>query len=114
VKASDELTARLKNGLSTGITVTSPGFYGPQGRSIRIPVAHPDLNEKLTAFRYGQLRVTNYEMETAAIFGLGKMMGHHVASVCLVLANRVTGKFLADYHGKMKALAELVLDRITT
>jgi uridine phosphorylase len=98
----EHFTAR---GYFSGITVTCPGFYGPQGRSLRIPVAFPDLADKLSSFRHRDLRITNFEMETSAIYGLGRLMGHHCLSVNTVVANRSTGKFSKD---PQKAIAGMI------
>lgn len=86
----------LKNfveGFHQGITITTPGFYGPQGRVLRLHTAHPSLIETLTHFRYGQNRIANFEMETSAIYGLGKLMGHQCLSLSAIVANRVVQQF---------------------
>lgn len=90
------LTHFTSRGYFQGITATCPGFYGPQGRSLRIPLAFPDLAARLSSFRYQDLRITNFEMETSAIYGLGRLMGHRCLSVNTVVANRSTGKFSRD------------------
>jgi uridine phosphorylase len=79
-----------------GITVTCPGFYGPQGRILRLGIRNPDLINRLTDFRYGQHRITNFEMETSAIYGLGKLMGHNCLAVNAIVANRVKKEFSKD------------------
>lgn len=79
-----------------GITVTCPGFYGPQGRVLRAGLSNPQLIDRLTQFSFGQHRITNFEMETAAIYGLGKMLGHQCLSLSAIVANRVAGKFSRD------------------
>lgn len=79
-----------------GITVTCPGFYGPQGRVLRLGVRNPDLINRLTDFRFGQHRITNFEMETSAIYGLGKLLGHHCLAVNAIVANRVKKEFSKD------------------
>jgi uridine phosphorylase len=79
-----------------GITVTCPGFYGPQGRVLRLGVRNPDLVNRLTDFRFGQHRITNFEMETSAIYGLGKLMGHHCLALNAIVANRITKEFSKD------------------
>jgi uridine phosphorylase len=76
-----------------GITVTCPGFYGPQGRVLRLGLALPHLNDALTNFSFGQHRITNFEMETAAIYGLGKSLGHQCLSLSAIVANRVSKTF---------------------
>jgi uridine phosphorylase len=79
-----------------GITVTCPGFYGPQGRILRLGVRNPDLINRLTDFRFGQHRITNFEMETSAIYGLGKLLGHHCLAINAIVANRVKKEFSKD------------------
>lgn len=79
-----------------GITVTCPGFYGPQGRVLRIGLSNPHLVNRLSDFRFGQHRITNFEMETSAIYGLGKLMGHHCLAINAIVANRVKQEFSKD------------------
>jgi uridine phosphorylase len=79
-----------------GITVTCPGFYGPQGRVLRLGIRNPELVNRLTDFRFGQHRITNFEMETSAIYGLGKLLGHHCLAVNAIVANRVKKEFSKD------------------
>jgi uridine phosphorylase len=79
-----------------GITVTCPGFYGPQGRILRLGIRNPDLVNRLTDFRFGQHRIANFEMETSAIYGLGKLLGHHCLAVNAIIANRVKKEFSKD------------------
>lgn len=113
VSADQELMQSLQSDqTSEGITVTSSGFYAPQGRQLRLPLATQNLNEKLTAFREGDLRVTNFEMESSALFVLGKNLGHRCATICLGVANRPLLKFSKGYEDEMKALIEYVLERI--
>lgn len=96
----------------SGITVTSSGFYGPQGRQLRIPNSTDRMNEKLTSFRSGEHRITNFEMESSAIFALGKAMGHDCATICLGVANRPKLEFSKGFDLEMKNLIVYVLDRI--
>lgn len=79
-----------------GITVTCPGFYGPQGRILRLGIRNPELINRLTDFRFGQHRITNFEMETSAIYGLGKLLGHHCLAINAIVANRVKKEFSKD------------------
>ncbi len=102
VKGSNELLAKVSGFTKQGITATAPGFYAPQGRTIRIAPAIPDLNERLASFTWDGLKVTNLEMETSAIYGLSRIMGHNALTVCLIIANRADGTFLNDYHNQMK------------
>lgn len=79
-----------------GITVTCPGFYGPQGRILRLGIRNPDLVDRLTDFRFGQHRITNFEMETSAIYGLGKLLGHNCLAINAIVANRIKKEFSKD------------------
>lgn len=84
------------DGFHHGITVTCPGFYGPQGRVLRLPLVNRDLVDQLTSFAYGNNRITNFEMETSGIYGLGKLLGHHCLSLSAIVANRVRQEFSKD------------------
>lgn len=95
-----------------GITVTCPGFYGPQGRVLRLGVAQPDLIDRLTQFRFGRYRITNFEMETSAIYGLGKLLGHHCLSLNVIVANRVLKQFSPDGAAAVENLIVKSLDII--
>ncbi len=113
VSASDELVNILAgSGIAKGVNISAPGFYGPQGRVLRLDIADPDINSKITAFRYGDYRVTNYEMECSAIYGLSALMGHQAATVCAIIANRLAGTSSADYKSIIKQLVETVLERL--
>lgn len=114
VNASPLLVSRLHTeGITIkGVTLTAVGFYGPQGRVLRLPLAMPGINDRITAFRYKDYKVTNYEMESAAITGLCNLLGHHAATICLIIANRMTGAASADYHGYMNKLITYTLDRL--
>ncbi len=112
VKANAELLQSLAFDLTQGITATAPGFYGPQGRRLRLAPALPDLNEKLTEFRFESLRVTNFEMETSALYGLGHLLGHRTATVCAIIANRVIRQYSKDYKKTVNELIRLVLERM--
>jgi uridine phosphorylase len=91
-------------GFHHGITVTCPGFYGPQGRVLRLPVVNHELIDQLTAFRYGNHRITNFEMETSGIYGLGKLLGHHCLSLSAIVANRIDQEFSKDGAALMEKL----------
>ncbi|NLT03914.1 MAG: nucleoside phosphorylase [Bacteroidales bacterium] len=113
VTADPELVARIGGtDMKQGVTITANGFYGPQGRELRIPLAKPDLNEQLTAFSFEGQRITNYEMESSAVAGLGALLGHKAMTVCLVIANRLSTQVNVDYKSAMKALVTTVLDRL--
>ena len=94
--ASGSLLKHFVKGFHQGITVTCPGFYGPQGRILRLGIRSPDLINRLTDFRFGQHRITNFEMETSAIYGLGKLLGHNCLAVNTIVANRVNKEFSKD------------------
>lgn len=113
VEGSKELAEKIGEGMTQGITVTAPGFYGPQGRSLRLHAAYPDLNERISAFRHEKHRVINFEMETSALYAMGGMLGHHTLTVCTILANRKTQTYSKDPKNSIRQLIELVLDRFT-
>lgn len=95
-----------------GVTISANGFYGPQGRELRLPLAHPTLNDKIETFRYGRYRITNYEMESSAIAGLAKLMGHKAMTVCCIIANRRIHDAFPNYKEAVQSLVEKVLERI--
>ncbi len=97
-----------------GVTISAPGFYGPQGRVLRLPLADAYLNEKIESFEFEGQKITNFEMECSAIYGLSKLLGHDALTICLIIANRVAKNANANYHGAMESLIELVLKRITS
>lgn len=102
--ASAMLIRHFVEGFHQGITVTCPGFYGPQGRVLRLGLSQPDLIDRLTGFSYGPHRITNFEMETAGIYGLGKMLGHHCLSLSAIVANRVKKEFSKDGQATVERL----------
>jgi uridine phosphorylase len=112
VNGSGSLLEKSRSFCEPGITVAAHGFYGPQGRKLRVPLRVPDLNERLKTFRYGSLRTTNFEMESSALYGLSKLLDHNALTVCLIIANRIAGKFLGDYKESMKELIVNVLTSI--
>jgi uridine phosphorylase len=95
-----------------GITIASNGFYGPQGRKIRLALSDPDLNKKIEAFDYYGRQITNYEMESSALAGLAALMGHRAMTVCCIIAGRVNKEMNTDYKGSLTELIEIVLERI--
>lgn len=107
--ASASLIKHFVKDFHQGITVTCPGFYGPQGRVLRLGIRNPDLINRLTDFRYGQHRITNFEMETSAIYGLGKLLGHHCLAVNAIVANRVAKEFSKDGQAVVDRLIEKFL-----
>ncbi|MES2514676.1 MAG: nucleoside phosphorylase [Bacteroidota bacterium] len=114
VEASQQLMSKFQNGTHIGITATAPGFYGPQGRQIRLKAAMPNLNELLTEFRMGDHRITNFEMETSALYGLGKLLNHQCLTACVIIANRVRKEFTSDYVKSVEILIEESLQRLTS
>ena len=113
VKGSESLINRIGYDLTKGITATAPGFYGPQGRKLRLTPWVEDFNQQLTDFRYNDHRITNFEMETSALYGLGGLLGHQTCTVCAIIANRVAKKYSKNYHVAIEALIQLVLERLT-
>ncbi len=114
VKASDDLLAKFNQGTHIGITATAPGFYGPQGRQIRLKAAMPNLNEMLAEFKFDTHRVTNFEMETSALYGLGKLLNHNCLTACVIIANRVRKEFTSDYKKSVEILINESLQRLTS
>lgn len=111
---SQTLISKLEKGMHTGITATAPGFYAPQGRELRLNTAMKNLNEQLTSFNYKGQRITNFEMETSALFGLGGALGHHCATVCAIIGNRVSMQFSKDYKKTVDKLVDTVLERLSS
>ena len=113
VDSSLELTNRIANNdMIKGITVTCGGFYGPQGRKLRIPLADPCQNKKIGEFTYGGMHITNFEMESSALFGLSQLLGHKATTCCMVIANRLAQKATPNYQNSMEGLIKKVLERI--
>lgn len=108
--AGPSIQKHFVEGFHHGITVTCPGFYGPQGRVLRLGLTNPDLIDQLTAFRFGNHRITNFEMETSGIYGLGKLLGHHCLSLSAIVANRVKKEFSKDGANAVKQLIVKTLD----
>ena len=112
VCCSEQLLAKVADGMFHGITATAPGFYGPQGRNIRLAPSIDQLNEKLAAFSWNGIPVTNLEMETSAIYGFATALGHQPLTVCLIVANRALGTFLNDYHTPMRQAIGTIVERL--
>ncbi len=111
--ASGSLIKHFVEGFHHGITVTCPGFYGPQGRVLRLGLANASLIDNLTTFSFGNNRITNFEMETAGIYGLGKILGHHCLSLNAIVANRITKEFSKDGNAAVENLIKKSLQIIT-
>jgi uridine phosphorylase len=107
--ASVSLLKHFVDGYQQGVTVTCPGFYGPQGRVLRLGLRQPNLVDSLTGFRYGQHRLVNFEMETSAIYGLSRLLGHHCISLNTVVANRVNKTFSKD---RQKSVEKLITNSL--
>ena len=95
-----------------GNTISAVGFYGPQGRELRLPLANPDLNRRIEEFRHNGRKVTNYEMESAPLQGLGRLMGHRAMTVCSIIANRMRHDVTPNYKTAIRDLIATVLERI--
>ena len=95
-----------------GVTIACGGFFGPQGRKLRLPLMDPDLNQKIEDFEYKELKITNFEMESSALAGLSSLMGHKAMTCCMVIANRRAHKAEANYKNNIDGLIVRVLDRI--
>jgi uridine phosphorylase len=113
ISASKELIDRIgKDDIKRGVTISANGFYGPQGRELRIPLAKPDMNSLLQQFAWNGYRITNYEMESSAVAGLSALLGHRAMTVCVVIANRLAKEVTPNYHQAMEVLIETVLERL--
>ncbi|OJU56627.1 MAG: phosphorylase [Bacteroidales bacterium 45-6] len=112
VKADEGLVQQIGFDMIKGTTISAIGFYGPQGRHVRLPLADPDLNAKIESFRHGEEMITNYEMESAPLAGFSRLMGHKAMTVCSIIANRLAGESNSNYKGSIEDLIRIVLDRI--
>ena len=117
VKASSKIINVLKDVTVKGVTISAPGFYGPQGRVVRIPLAMPDMLENIESFRFSaggeDYRITNFEMESAPVAGFAAQLGHNAATVCCAIANRYLQSSNPDYKPAIRKLVELALDRMS-
>lgn len=113
IKASETLEKRIESDqIHKGFTGTAGGFYGPQGRVLRLPIQDPELNSKMDSFEFEGITMTNLEMETGAIYGLGKLLGHECLSLNAIIANRANGTFSADPYKAVDALIAYTLDKL--
>ncbi len=113
VDADKELVDKIgRDDMLRGVTISANGFYGPQGRVLRIDLADMHINDKIESFRFGKYKITNYEMESSAIAGLSKLMGHKAMTVCCIIANRRVEAANTDYKPYIEKLVATVLDRI--
>ncbi|WP_353088601.1 nucleoside phosphorylase [Flavobacterium sp.] len=114
IKASETLEKRIESDcIFKGFTGTAGGFYGPQGRVLRLPIQDSELNTKMDAFEFEGIKMTNLEMETGAIYGLGKLLGHECLSLNAIIANRANGTFSADPYKAVDALIAYTLDKLS-
>lgn len=118
VKASPKIIDLMKDVTIKGVTISAPGFYGPQGRVVRVPLAMPDMLEDIESFRFSEAgedyRITNFEMESAPLAGLAAHLGHNASTVCCIIANRYLQSSNPDYKPAIRKLVELAVDRMST
>lgn len=112
VNSSNLLYKKLAKDAFSGITITSPGFYGPQGRVLRLALTDPELNDKIHTFSYNGMKIMNYEMESSALFALSKLLGHESVTICAIIANRLSKEFIRDYEPVIEKLLKYTLDSI--
>ena len=113
IKASDKIINLMKDCTVKGVTISAPGFYGPQGRVVRLPLAMPDMLEKIENFRFGEYRITNFEMESSPLAGFGAMLGHDVCTVCCAIANRYLQSSNPNYKDAVRNLIEISVERMS-
>lgn len=113
VKGSFSLIGKIGHDMIKGVTATASGFYGPQGRKLRLKLDNITINELLTSFKFKDHRITNFEMETSALYGLGSLLGHNCCTVCAIIANRITNNYSENHIKVVDDLIITVLDRIT-
>ncbi|MDR3134327.1 MAG: nucleoside phosphorylase [Prevotellaceae bacterium] len=112
VRASEKLAQLFSDVSVEGMTISAPGFYGPQGRVLRLPLANPQINERIESFRFDNRCITNFEMESSAIAGLAKLLGHEAGTACCIIANRVGLTALTDYRPAVKKMIETALEKL--
>ena len=104
----------FKDSVTEGITIAAPGFYAPQGRWVRLQPADPNLNAKVESFRYGERRITNFEMESSALAGMATLMGHRATTICTIIAQRIAQDACTDYKPFVKQMIKMALDKLAT
>ena len=114
VDADKELFNHFKDATREGITIAAPGFYAPQGRWVRIAPHDKELNAKIESFKYGERRITNFEMEGSALAGLSALMGHRAATICTIIAQRVAKNACTDYKPFVRRMIEIALDKLAS
>ncbi len=113
VSASENLLKKLEKNTVLGTTISAPGFYAPQGRVLRLQLADKNLNEKIESFSYKNKKITNFEMESSAIYGLSKLLGHNAVTICSIIANRVSKTYKENYKKNLENLIKKVLLDLT-
>lgn len=113
VRAGARMSAKFADCTIKGMTIAASGFYGPQGRVLRMPLAMPDMLDTFASFRFGEWRVTNFEMEGSAIAGIAAHLGHNAGTVCCIIANRYLKSSNPDYKPQVRKLIELALGKLT-
>jgi uridine phosphorylase len=101
-------------GCTRGVTISAPGFFGPQGRVLRLGIADPEINNKITGFEYKGKKITNYEMECSALYGLSNLLGHKALTICTIIANRLRKEYSNSYKERVKEMIAMTLDTITS
>ena len=114
VDADPTLTELFRDTTREGITIAAPGFYGPQGRWVRIAPQDPELNRKIESFEYEGRRITNFEMESSALAGLAALMGHRAATICTIIAQRIAQDACTDYKPFVREMIRMALDKLAT
>jgi uridine phosphorylase len=114
VPGSEQLLSTIGKEFRKGITATAPGFFGPQGRVLRMPLAFPDLNDRISSFNFKDQKLTNFEMETSALYGLSKALGHDAMTVCAIIANRERKEYSKDYKKTVIKLIEALLQKLVS
>jgi uridine phosphorylase len=114
VAASEKLIKLFEDSTVEGMTVSAPGFYGPQGRVLRLPLWKADQNELIEKFEYRGKKITNFEMEGSAIAGLSRLLGHEAITICTIIANRTNKTALVDYKNNVRKMVEITLEKILT
>ena len=114
VKASDKIIDLMKDVTVPGVTISAPGFYGPQGRVVRQQLAMPNMLEDIESWRFGDWKITNFEMEGSVLAGMARQLGHEAVTVCCAIAHRYLKDANTDYKPRVAQLVELVLDKMVT
>ena len=112
--AGSGILKHFVKGFHHGITVTCPGFYGPQGRVLRLGITNPNLADRLSQFTFGKHRITNFEMETSAIYGLGRLLGHQCLSLSTIVANRINKQFSTNADAAIENMIKKSLEIISS